>query len=199
MSRIELDRLVQESDRKARLAKLEREAVELESDATIAESTIHRLEHDIALRSIRAPVSGRIGEALEFREGSVVRPAEKLGAIIPLGRPRAVAFFPAAVVGRILPNQPARLRLAGFPWTQYGTIPARVADVGNEASAGMVRVELTLSERFSSAIPLEHGLPGSAEVEVERTSPATMVLRAAGQFLTAKRASGASGSDGASP
>ena len=36
-------------------------------------------------------------------------------------------------------------------------------------------------------IPLEHGLPGSTEVEVERVSPALLVLRAAGQFLGTSR------------
>jgi multidrug resistance efflux pump len=199
MSRIEHDRIVQESDCKARLAKLEREAIDLTSEAAIAEVTIRRLEHEIALRSIRAPVSGRVGEAVEFHIGSVVRPAEKLGAIVPWGQPRAVALFPAAVIGRIRPSQPARLRLDGFPWTQYGTIAAKVADIGNEASAGLVRVELTLSPSVASAIPIGHGLPGSAEVEVERASPATLVLRAAGQFLTAKRTTTTSTSNRAQP
>jgi membrane fusion protein (multidrug efflux system) len=188
MSRIDQDRIVQENDSRARLARLEREAVELASDAAVAETTIRRLEHDIALRTIRSPVAGRIGETVEFRIGSVVRPAEKLGAVVPRGQPRAVAFFPAAVIGRILPHQRARLRLEGFPWTQYGTIPATVADVGNEASAGLVRVELSLPPHLVSPIPIGHGLPGSAEVEVERASPATLVLRAAGQFLSARRA-----------
>jgi membrane fusion protein (multidrug efflux system) len=104
-----------------------------------------------------------------------------------------VAWFPAAVVGRLHPGQPARLRLTGFPWTQYGTMPATVADVGNEASGGRVRVELRLASARTSSIPLEHGLPGSAEVEVERISPALLVLRAAGQFLGATRSGGAGG------
>jgi len=37
---------------------------------------------------------------------------------------------------------------------------------------------------------LQHGLPGSAEVEVERLTPAKIVLRAAGQMLTAPTARG---------
>jgi multidrug resistance efflux pump len=186
--RIGQDQRVQEGDRKTRLAKLEREAVGLRGESAIAEAAIAALEHEAALHVIRAPVSGRVGEvAAELRAGSVVRAGERIGCIIPPGAPRAVALFPVAAVGRVRPGQAARLRLDGFPWTQYGTLPATVAGVGDEARGGVIRVELTLAPDPASAIPLGHGLPGSAEVEVERVSPATLVLRAAGQFLTVRR------------
>jgi membrane fusion protein (multidrug efflux system) len=100
-----------------------------------------------------------------------------------------VAHFPAASVERIHPGRPARIRLEGFPWTQYGALAANVADVGNEPSEGLIRVELTLAPGHASPIPLGHGLPGSAEVEVERVSPAVLVLRAAGQLLAIRGAS----------
>jgi membrane fusion protein (multidrug efflux system) len=133
-------------------------------------------------------VAGRIGEVSELHVGSVVRPADRLGTIVPTGAPRGVAFFPAAAVGRLRPGQATRLRLDSFPWTQYGTLPATVADVGNEPTGGLIRVEFTLHPEPSSLIVVEHGLPGSAEVEVERVSPAVLVLRAAGQFLAARHA-----------
>jgi membrane fusion protein (multidrug efflux system) len=183
----EKDRLVQESASKTRLAKLGREAAELRGDIQIETAAIARLEYDIGLRTVRAPVAGRVGEAEEFRVGSVVRAADKLGALVPAGEPRAVAFFPAAAVGRVRPGQPARLRLDAFPWAQYGTVAATVADVGNEPSGGLVRVELMLAADPASAIPVEHGMPGWAEVEVERVSPAVLLLRAAGQMLAARR------------
>jgi membrane fusion protein (multidrug efflux system) len=196
-TRQEQDRATQESERKARLAKLRREATELEADTATEEAAIRRLEHGIAQRVIRAPVAGRVGEAAEFRVGSVVRPADRLGAIVPAGEPRGVALFPAAAVGRIRPGQVARLRLDGFPWTQYGTLPARVADVGNEPTSGLIRVEFTLAPEPDSPIRIEHGLPGAAEVEVESVSPAVLVLRAAGQFLAGRR--GTDRSEAAAP
>jgi membrane fusion protein (multidrug efflux system) len=184
----EKDRLVQESASRTRLAKLGREAAELRGDIQVETAAIARLEYDIGQRTIRAPVAGRVGEAADFHIGSVVRAAEKLGSLVPAGEPRAVAFFPAAAVGRVRPGQAARLRLDGFPWAQYGTVAATVADVGNEPSGGLVRVELTLAADPASPIPVEHGMPGWAEVEVERVSPAVLLLRAAGQLLTARRA-----------
>jgi membrane fusion protein (multidrug efflux system) len=187
-ARLGHDGAVQEGDRKIRLAKLEREAVELQGEAAVEEAAIRSLEHEADRRVLRAPISGRIGAvAAEFRVGSVVREAETLGSIVPRGEPRAVALFPAAAIGRVRAGQVARLRLDGFPWTQYGTLTAQVAEVGDEAHDGLIRVELALGQDPLSAIPLGHGLPGTAEVEVERVSPATLVLRAAGQALVARR------------
>jgi multidrug resistance efflux pump len=184
--REEQDRRVLESERQTRLAKLEREAVELESESAIEAASIRRLEYDLTRRSLRAPVSGRIGEAAEVHVGAVVLAAEKLGAIVPAGERRAVALFPVAAVGRLRPDQPARLRLDGFPWTQYGTLAATVADIATEAVAGRVRVELTLATAQEGRAPVEHGLTGSAEVEVERVAPAVLLLRAAGQMMARK-------------
>jgi membrane fusion protein (multidrug efflux system) len=184
LERLEQDRTAQESERQARIARLEREAVGLRAEAATEEAAVRRLEYEVEQRTVRAPVAGRVGEAAEVRVGSVVRAAERLGTVVPPGEPRAVALFPAAAVGRLRPGQPARLRLHGFPWTRYGTLAATVADAGNEARDGRVRVEFDLPSDPSSPIPREHGLPGSVEVEVERLSPAALALRAAGQWLT---------------
>jgi membrane fusion protein (multidrug efflux system) len=190
-TRLEQDRIIQESDRQVQLAKLDRDAADLAGEISGQEAAIRRLEHDADLRVIRAPVSGRLGEVIEHPVGSVVQAAEKFGSIVPPGEPRAVTQFPVAAVGRLRPGQPARLRLEGFPWTQYGMVGARVAEVGNEASAGLIRVEFSLDPDQTAPVPLEHGLPCSAEVDVEQVSPAVLVLRAAGQLLATRRLGGA--------
>jgi membrane fusion protein (multidrug efflux system) len=190
-TRIKQDRIIQESDRRVRLAKLDRDAADLAAEISCQEAAICRLKHDIELRVIRAPVSGRLGEVIVHPVGSVVQAGEKLGSIVPPGERRAVTQFPVAAVGRLRPGQPARLRLEGFPWTQYGMVGARVAEVGNEPTAGLIRVELLLGPDQTAPVPLEHGLPCSAEVEVEEVSPAVLVLRAAGQLLSTRRPGGA--------
>jgi hypothetical protein len=86
--------------------------------------------------------------------------------------------------------------LQGYPWTEYGTLSATVANVGNEPSEGRVRVELTLEPHQNTTIPMQHGLPGTAEIEVERVAPAVLALRAAGQLLKNRHAGG---SEGVSP
>jgi membrane fusion protein (multidrug efflux system) len=91
-------------------------------------------------------------------------------------------FAPSQAVGRIAPGQRARVRLEGFPWAQHGTVPGSVSQIGSEMRDGRIRVELAL-DAARSPIPLRHGLPGTVEVEVERVSPALLVLRAAGKLL----------------
>src|SRR5262249_49022544 len=154
----------------------------LRGQVSMTTSTTRSLENEIERRRIRAPVDGRLGEVAELRVGSFVDEGQKLGAIVPSGRLRVVAeFAPSSALGRIKPHQVARLRLVGFPWTEYGSVPAVVQTVASEVRDGTVRVELAFQQQPTSAVPFQHGLPGTVEVEVERLSPATLVLRAAGR------------------
>jgi multidrug resistance efflux pump len=184
--RLHQDRQVQERERAVRLAKLQVAVSGLSSDQASVTAAIVRLEHDLSRRTLRAPISGRIGDCLAIRPGTVIAPGLKLATIVPPGRVRAVADFPAAVAARVQSGQLARLRLDGFPATVYGTLPAQVVEVGREPNAGRIRVELDLLSDLPTLLPAEHGLPGSAEVAVEQTTPARLVLRAAGQWLTVK-------------
>jgi membrane fusion protein (multidrug efflux system) len=142
------------------------------------------LREAIDKRTLRAAISGTVGEIARAHEGEYLKEGDRLGAIVPRGRLRAVAdFAPDAAFGRIRVGQSARVRLDGFPWTQYGVVDAIVSSVGSEVRAGKVRVELDLHPAPGSRIPLQHGLPGSIEIDVERTTPALLVFRAAGRAL----------------
>jgi len=55
--------------------------------------------------------------------------------------------------------------------------------VAHEARDGQIRVELSMLSDPLSVIPLQHGLPGTIEVEVEQVAPVTLVLRAVGKRL----------------
>lgn len=90
----------------------------------------------------------------------------------------AIVEFPPTALGRVRPGQSAQLRFDSFPWTQYGTVAATVADVTR--TDDHVEVVLSLHTDTARAIPLQSGLTGSADVRVERLSPATLVLRIAG-------------------
>jgi hypothetical protein len=61
-----------------------------------------------------------------------------------------------------------------------------VVSVAGEVRNGQVRVELALLPDSAPPIPVQHGLPGTVEVEVDRVSPATLVLRTAGLLLAAR-------------
>ena len=95
-------------------------------------------------------------------------------------------FVPSEALGHIRSGQRAWIRLKGFPWTEYGTLRASVVSVASEIRNGSIRVEFTVQANPTSAVPIQHGLPGMVEVETERVTPAALVLRAVGKVL-AKR------------
>jgi multidrug resistance efflux pump len=173
-----------ESDQQEKLADLERQLALLTGQAATAGPAGRRLGRDVELRTVRAPVDGRVGEVVQLRVGSVVAQGDRLGSVVPEGGLKVVAGFPPeGAVGRVRPGQPARVRLTGFPANQYGLLAATVERVASEAEDGRIRVELAAHPDRHSRLPLEHGLPGTVEVEVERTTPAALVLRTVGKLL----------------
>ena len=191
VTKLEAEEKSKEKNHQIRLAKLQRDLALLGGDIGTAKATVKRFEYELELHRIMAPVSGRLGEIVELRIGGFLEEGQKLAVVVPQGELRAVAHFLAATsVGRIRVGQPARLRLDGFPWAQYGSIAATVASVANEPDEGRIRVEFIVRPTPGSLIPLQHGLTGSVEVTVERLSPARLVWRMAGKLLTSPRSGG---------
>jgi multidrug resistance efflux pump len=183
--RLTYDQRTRASERTAQMSSLLAQINKLEGAKTTAGAAIDRLSYEVERRVIRSPVNGTIAEVSPLRPGAVIAEGERLGAILPEGRMRVVAeFAPPEALGRIRPGQPAQVRLEGFSWTEYGTISARVSTVADEVRNGTVRVELKIIEKPAVLLPVQHGLPGSVEVEVERVSPAVLALRSAGRMIT---------------
>ncbi len=179
-----MDRRFEQSEKQAVLADLERQRALLEARMSSLEAVLSGMAHELEQHRVRAPIAGSLGEVVSLQPGAVVAKGDRLAAIVPPGRLRIVAeFAPPEALGRIQPDQRARLRLEGFPWVHYGTVPARVSRVASEPLDGRIRVELGLERAPSVPVPLQHGLPGTLEVEVERISPAALVLRVAGRTL----------------
>jgi len=184
ISRLEPELTVRERDREVRQKQIQADIAKLEAEAELSSANIRRLEYDFDRRSIRAAVAGRLGECAVLRPGSYVSEGQQLGVIVPHGTLQVVAEFqPSAAIGKIRPGQAAIVRLKGFPWAQYGTLPAQVARVADDIRDGKIRVELAVNSAPHSGIPLQHGLPGSVEVLVEQISPAALLLRSAGETV----------------
>ncbi|MEO7653506.1 MAG: HlyD family efflux transporter periplasmic adaptor subunit [Bryobacteraceae bacterium] len=181
LRRIEKEQQTRDRERDVRHQRLRSDIARMEGDIRTHRAGMSRLDYQIALRTVTAPVSGRIGEGALLRPGAWLTEGMRLAAIIPEGGLILVAqFAPAEAAGRVRPGQTARIRFQGFPWTQYGTLPATVVRVSDEIRDGKVRVEMAVEPAPSSPIPLGHGLPGSVEVEVERIAPLALAFRLAG-------------------
>jgi len=184
VDRLEGEQRTRSNERRAHIEQLTSELNKLRGDRATAGVTMERLEEEVDRRYIRAPIDGRLGEVAPLRIGAVVHEGDKLAAVIPAGKLRVVANFdPPAALGRIRAGQHARLRLEGFPWAQYGSVTATVTNVASEIRDGSIRVEMALDANSGSRIPLQHGLPGSVQVQIETLSPASLVLRTAGSLL----------------
>ena len=173
-------------DRLATIVRVEGQIAELEVELSGARGQVESLEAALEKHRIRAPVEGIIGELASVERGSWLARGEVVGVVLPSSELELVARFePSAAVGRVEVGQLADLRLSGFPWTQYGKVRAKVSRVASEPRQGKIHVEFDIVS-VPPAIVLEHGLPGIVEVEVERTNPANLLLRAAGRRLSGR-------------
>jgi membrane fusion protein (multidrug efflux system) len=172
------------ADRRAQNQSLRRSLAGLLAERDGAGVQVKRLEVESARHTVRAPIDGLLGQVRAPQVGSVVAAGQTVAVVTPETALELVAdFAPANAIGRVVPGQRARMRVAGFPWTQYGMLSATVSAVSSEVSDGRIRVKLALDDHTAAAIPRRHGLIGEVEIELEEVSPATLVARAAGQLF----------------
>ncbi|MGI9073303.1 MAG: HlyD family secretion protein [Bryobacteraceae bacterium] len=186
ISRLEPELEVRDTDRQVGVKESLGDAAKLQASMATSSARIKRLEYEIERRRIRAPISGRLGECANVRPGSHISEGQQLGVILPSGKLQIIAEFLPSALGKVRPGQHALLRLQGFPWAQYGTVSAQVSRVAGEIRDGKVRVELAVSSASPSRIPFQHGLPGAVEVQLDRISPAALILRSAGDLVGAR-------------
>jgi len=175
----------------AQLLGLKREELRIEGQLRELKVAIDRLEYQIEKKQYRAPASGRLVDVVELGAGAFIAEGQRLGTILETdAEVRVRARFPKEVVGIIHPGQTAQLKLDGYPWTIYGTVPAKVTRVGTEpgitatpeAIPGTVRVELDIQTPADPRIELQHGLTATVEIEVARVSPVALLMRAIGEW-----------------
>ena len=188
VNKLEQQRLTDAEDRRAHLEGLKSEVNRLRGGEATTQASIKRLEDEVDRRLIRAPINGRLGEVANVRWAVWCGRARNS----PLWYRRGTcelsrAFNPPMPWAAFSPGQPARLRLDGFPWTEYGSISATVTHVGSEVRDGRIRVELAVNPHSARRIPMQHGLPGTVQVQVERISPASLVLRVVGRGLSGSK------------
>lgn len=160
----------------SRIEAIKSDIARLDGEISASESTQQQLTAEAESYVVRAPASGQLGSVETLKPGTFIHQGDRLAAIIPRGPFRIVASFqPNAVIGRVHPGQIAHLKLAGFPAAQYGTITATVSSVASEARDGWIRVEL--EPRPNHKLHLQHGLPGTLDIAVDRVSPFALLLR----------------------
>jgi len=189
--RLRREQTVRRQTLAASLLGLRREELRLEGSLRELKVASDRLQYQIEKKHYRAPASGRLVDVAELAAGDFIADGQRLGTILASdAEVRVRARFPKEMVGIIQPGQTAQLKLDGYPWTIYGTVPARVTRVGTEpgiaatpeAIPGTVRVELDIQSPVDPRIQVQHGLTATVEVEVARVSPVALLMRAIGEW-----------------
>lgn len=184
LRKVTLEWELKQRERQATLQRLAAAEVATARDIEVCKATLARLEYELQERTIRSPIDGTVAETARIQVGSLVQMGESLGVVIPSGSLHISArMSPADALGRVRPGQAARMQLRGFPAAQYGTLKAVVTSVASEPRDGGIHVELSASSDHLSLVPIEHGMPGTVQIEVAALSPAQLVLRAAGRKL----------------
>jgi membrane fusion protein (multidrug efflux system) len=189
--RLRREQAVKRQTLTAQLLGLRREELRVEGQLRELKVAIDRLAYQIEKKHYRAPSSGRLVDVVELAAGDFIADGQRLGTVLATNAEvRVRARFPKEMVGIIQPGQTAQLKLDGYPWTIYGTVPARVTRVGTEpgitatpeAIPGTVRVELDIQTPADPRIQLQHGLTAEVDVEVARVSPLALLLRSLGEW-----------------
>ncbi len=86
------------------------------------------------LLRLTAPVGGSVQQLAVHTVGGVVTPAQPLLVIVPGDNELEVeAFLENKDIGFVHAGQAAEIKLETFPFTKYGTIPAKVMQVSSDA------------------------------------------------------------------
>lgn len=174
----------------AKVAALRRDRDAAAGEVAVKSSALAGAQYAAERFRIRAPAGGALADVADLRAGAVVSAGDTLGIVLAPGRLSMVAYFePAEAFGRVAPAQSAFVRLDAFPWVEYGVVRARVISVAGEVRDGLLRVELEIATDSRGRIPWQHGLQGQVEVEIDKASPARLLLRTLGAKLTAAGAS----------
>lgn len=144
-SRSELDRARYEVERlEASERLLRRQALarwearrhdeEMAEEDLVAEET--GLLAERAHHFIRAPVRGTLVGFVGWSPGTFVGAAQSLGAVSPAASCLVEAVIRPQDAGLVAKGQSAQLAVDAFPYTRWGTVPATVVTVADDAIAG---------------------------------------------------------------
>jgi hypothetical protein len=119
---------------------------------------------------IRSPFAGRFHTTTNFETGQPVL------MVVPEGTSdlKILARVSEAQVRRIKKGQPVHIKLAGFPYREYGYLEGNVMDIPEVSVDDHYTVSIQLQDgnrtNTGHTIPFNNQLPGTCEIEIERVS-----------------------------
>jgi hemolysin D len=145
-----------------------------------------KTEDLIAKQTMLSPVRGTVKELAVNTVGGIVTPAQVLMEIVPLGeRLEVEAFLGNNDIGFVRAGQQAEVKVATYPFTKYGIIGAKVADVAEDATLdenhGLIyRIRIQIEKETvlveGREMPLIPGMAVTAEISTGKRRIVEFVL-----------------------
>ena len=160
--------------------KLQERLVEEVEKRDRAELILRRARNNYAHAILKAPQAGRVQQLAVYSPGTVVQAGEVLLSIIPDGAELEIlARASNSDAGWITPGMKAKIKVASFPYTRFGTLSATVLKVGADGIQDEKTGEVYFEVIFSLEKPagpeasfltsrLQPGLTCQAEVMVRK-------------------------------
>lgn len=159
-------------------AQLLRHRARLAGEVAELQPAQRKIELRIEELTVRAPFAGKVGAMSRVAVGESLQPGEWLMTLVPdLEYEFQATFAAREAAGRLMVDQPARIRFYALPWTEFGTLDAQVLRVGTEERNGTVRVDFMVDKRSPLAAQLNHGLKGEAVVQIDEATLAQRMFR----------------------
>ena len=120
---------------------------------TQLQAEVAKAEQREKLTLLKSPVNGVVQQLVVHSVGGVVTSAQPLMVIVPdANEVTALVKVANLDIGFVQQGQQAEIKLETFPYTKYGTIPARITVLGNDA----VTDEKTGQSTYPALLTLEH-------------------------------------------
>lgn len=116
-------------------AQLQAERVEAEAQLARQAQELDKLRHRQSLAELRAPADGIVKDLATHTPGAVLAPGAVLMTLVPEQEGLVAEVWLANHdAGFIAPGQPARLKLASYPFQKYGMVEAKVLRVSADST-----------------------------------------------------------------
>ena len=116
-------------------AQLRSERIEADRERSRLEQELGKLGYRQSLAELRAPVDGVVKDIATQTKGSVLAPGAVLMTVVPEGEAlMAEVWLLNQDAGFVRAGQPAKLKLATFPFQRYGALEGSVVRVSADAS-----------------------------------------------------------------
>ncbi len=126
---------------------------------------------------LKAPIAGKVTFTKPVSENEYVKAGDEIMAILPpgddSGAVKGFAALPFAGAGKVEPGQKVLIRLADFPYQQFGSVEGVVESIAALPQQSSYLVEVSLNDglktrlRKDEALPFRQQMPGTARIITE--------------------------------